>query len=83
MNLKDLRGEIFIEEGAVFNRKLVNKSSQKLTSMLGDYGYAFANVNPVPDIDKINNIVNFNFLLEPGKRIYVRRIIIMVFAGRY
>ena len=74
VNLKDLRGEIFIEEGAVFNRKLVNKSSQKLTSMLGDYGYAFANVNPVPDIDKINNIVNFNFLLEPGKRIYVRRI---------
>ena len=73
-NLKDLRKEIFIKEGDVFNRKLVNQSSQKLTSMLGNYGYAFANVNAVPDIDKINNIVNFNFLLEPGKRIYVRRI---------
>ena len=63
-----------MKEGDVFNRKLVNQSSQKLTSMLGNYGYAFANVNAVPDIDKINNIVNFNFLLEPGKRIYVRRI---------
>jgi len=74
VNLKDLSDELLIKEGDVFNRNLVNESTQNMTRKLGDYGYAFANINPIPDIDKINNIINFDFYLDPGKRIYVRRI---------
>jgi len=74
LSLKDIEDELTVKEGDIFNRKLVNESTRKMTLKLGDYGYAFANVNAVPDIDRINNIVNFDFLLEPGKRIYVRRI---------
>jgi outer membrane protein insertion porin family len=74
LTLESLENELSIKKGDVFNRKLVNQSTKKMTSRLGDYGYAFANVNATPDIDKINNVVSFNFSLEPGKRIYVRRI---------
>ena len=77
LNLEVLENEISIKKGDVFNRKLVNQSTKNMTTKLGDYGYAFANVNATPDIDKINNIVSFNFTLEPGKRIYVRRINVM------
>jgi len=74
LSLKDLREQLLIKEGDIFNRKLVNQSSKAMSSKLGDYGYAFANVNIKPDIDKVNNVVGFNFLLDPGKKIYVRRI---------
>jgi len=74
LSLKDIEDELTFKEGDIFNRKLINESTRKMTLKLGDYGYAFANVNAIPDIDKINNIVNFDFLLESGKRIYVRRI---------
>ena len=74
VTLESLKSELFIKEGDIFNRKLVNQSTKAMSNKLGNYGYAFANVNAMPDIDKINNIVNFNFTLDSGKRIYVRRI---------
>jgi outer membrane protein insertion porin family len=41
---------------------------------LGDQGYAFANVNAVPEVDEKNATVAFTFFIDPGKRVYVRRI---------
>ena len=40
----------------------------------GSEGYAFANVNANPDIDKEKRTVKFTFLIDPGRRVYVRRI---------
>jgi len=74
VTLESLRSELSFQEGDVFNRKLVNESTKAMSNRLGNYGYAFANVNAIPDIDKVNNIINFNFTLDSGKRIYVRRI---------
>ncbi len=74
VNIADLKKEILVKSGDIFNRKLVNESSTKMTKALGNFGYAFANVNAIPNIDKINNIVSFDFTVDPGKKIYVRRI---------
>ncbi|MDC0422709.1 outer membrane protein assembly factor BamA [Methylophilaceae bacterium] len=74
LSLKDLKDQVLVKEGDIFNRKLINQSSAAMTSKLGDYGFAFANINLIPKIDKVKNIVDFNFLLDPGKKIYVRRI---------
>jgi outer membrane protein insertion porin family len=41
---------------------------------LGDDGYAFANVNAVPTIDRDNKEVTLTFFVDPGRRAYVRRI---------
>ena len=72
--IEELKNELLIKKGDLFNRKLVNESSTNMTKKLGNYGYAFANVNAVPTIDKIKNVVDFDFYIEPGKKIYVRRI---------
>ena len=41
---------------------------------MGVDGYAFANVNAVPDIDRAKNTVAFTFYVDAGRRVYVRKI---------
>lgn len=72
--LSDLEKDLSISEGDVFNRSKVNESTSKVAKSLGNFGYAFANVSSVPTIDKDKHRVNFTFFIDPGKKIYVRRI---------
>jgi outer membrane protein insertion porin family len=45
-----------------------------ITDRLGDDGYAFANINANPEIDQENRQAGFTFFIDPGRRVYVRRI---------
>lgn len=65
---------IHLRRGEVFSRKQVVGSSEKITSYLGDNGYAFANVTNIPEIDSETQEVDITFYIDPGKRVYVRRI---------
>lgn len=71
---EDLFDLVKIREGDVFSRKLVTETSKALTDRLGEEGYAFANINAVPDIDQEKEEVDLTFFVDPGKRVYVRRI---------
>lgn len=65
---------VTIKPGDVFSRKAITDMSKKITDALGETGYAFANVNPIPEVDKEKAEVSFTFFIDPGKRVYVRRI---------
>lgn len=65
---------ISIKPGGVFSRKKITDSSKAISDQLGEEGYAFANVNAVPDIDKKKRTVALTFFVDPGRRVYVRRI---------
>lgn len=65
---------ITIKKDAIFSRKAVTKSSEYLTDRLGNDGYAFANVNAVPKINRDSRRVTLTFFVDPGRRAYVRRI---------
>lgn len=65
---------VTIKKDAIFSRKRITESTELLTNRLGDDGYAFANVNAVPDIDRESRQVNLTFFVDPGRRAYVRRI---------
>lgn len=71
---EELRKLIKIAPGEIFSRRKVTESSNAITERLGRDGYAFANVNSIPDVDKDNKLVALNFFIDPGKRISVRRI---------
>ncbi|HAI96209.1 MAG TPA: hypothetical protein DCL50_02090, partial [Methylococcaceae bacterium] len=43
--------------------------------VLGHAGYSFANVNMIPEINSENSTVKVTFFVDPGKRVYVRRVI--------
>lgn len=65
---------IDVRRGDLFERKAVTASANRITQRLGEEGYALANVNPAPEIDDEANTVEVAFLVDPGKRTYVRRI---------
>lgn len=65
---------IRLKRGTEFSRKLVLESTERVTEMLGDLGYAFANVNSIPDIDETTKEIDITFFVDPGKRVYVRRV---------
>ncbi|HKH20253.1 MAG TPA: outer membrane protein assembly factor BamA, partial [Gammaproteobacteria bacterium] len=63
-----------IKPGDTFSRGRVVKTVDGINRRLGNEGYAFANVNPIPDIDEAHKEVSLTFFIDPGQRIYVRRI---------
>ncbi len=70
----ELKSLITIEPGQVFSRSAMNETTRRMNERLGDEGYAFANVNTVPQMDEDTKQVSLTFVLDPGKRVYVRRI---------
>lgn len=71
---QELRKLIAIKPGEVFSRQVVTDSSKKISDRLGNDGYAFANVNAVPEVDKTKRTVELTFFVDPGQRVYVRRV---------
>ncbi|HXU92629.1 MAG TPA: outer membrane protein assembly factor BamA [Gallionella sp.] len=65
---------IQVKAGDIFSRKALTETSKKIGERLGQEGYAFANVNAIPEMDKEKHEVAFNFVVDPGQRVYVRRI---------
>lgn len=74
LSLQELFPLIHLKRGEVFSRKAVTASAERLTSRYSDAGYAFANINSIPDIDRENRQVAITFFVDPGKRVYVRHI---------
>lgn len=63
-----------IKSGDEFSRQKVNDSVKAITDRLSNDGYAFANVNAAPEVDKEKHQAAFTFYIDPGRRVYVRRI---------
>jgi outer membrane protein insertion porin family len=63
-----------INAGDVYSRKRVTDTVTRISDSLGNEGYAFANVNTVPDTDDETREVDLTFFVDPGKRVYVRRV---------
>ncbi len=76
----DLQRLIKMKPGDEFSRKDVVATSSAIVDRLGQEGFAFANVDVQPDIDDNKKDVGLRFVVEPGKRVYVRRI---YFTGQY
>ncbi|MCS6786964.1 MAG: outer membrane protein assembly factor BamA [Thiobacillaceae bacterium] len=70
----ELRQMVSLKLGEVFSREKLNESIQRIGERLGNDGYAFANVNAAPEVDKDKREVGLTLLLDPGRKVYVRRI---------
>lgn len=70
----ELRRLVQIKAGDVFSREKLNETTKAISDRLGAQGYAFANVNAAPEVDKEKRQVAFTIFIDPGKRVYVRRI---------
>ncbi|HHH36156.1 MAG TPA: outer membrane protein assembly factor BamA [Gammaproteobacteria bacterium] len=70
----ELRKLLRIGAGDVFSRRRITESVNAISERLGQEGFAFANITPSPDIDKTRREVSLTFLVDPGRRVYVRHI---------
>jgi outer membrane protein insertion porin family len=70
----ELRKLVTLKPGEVFARDRLTESTRRISERLGNDGYAFANVNAVPELDKEKSTVAFTLFVDPGRRVYVNRI---------
>lgn len=65
---------VIIEDGETFSRREVDASANAISSGLADFGYAFADVDPLTRVNDDDKTVDLTFFIDPGKRAYVRQI---------
>jgi len=70
----EVRKLLKMKSGDTFSRARLTESTKAISDRLGNDGYAFANVNATPQLDKEKRTADFTFFIDPGRRVYVRRI---------
>jgi outer membrane protein insertion porin family len=70
----ELQQLVEIGPGEIFNRKLITATQKLIQDRLGEDGYAFAKVDPVPTPNDKDHTVSLTFFIDPGNRVYVRNI---------
>jgi outer membrane protein insertion porin family len=70
----ELQKLVTLKPGEVFERDRLTETTKKIGDRLGNDGYAFANVNAVPELDRDKATVAFTLFVDPGRRVYVNRI---------
>ncbi len=74
LDKKTFEGLIVSKKGETFARNLTEASAERMKIILGNLGYAFAEITPVPETDKENKTVDVTYFVDPGKRVYVRNV---------
>lgn len=70
----ELTSLVTLKAGEPYSGERMNESTKKISERMGVFGYAFANVNAVPEINREKGEVAFTIFVDPGKRVYVRQI---------
>ncbi len=70
----ELQNLIKIKKDDIFNREKITESTKGMNARLGNDGFAFSNVNAIPEINKEDHTASFTFFVDPGRKVYVRRI---------
>ena len=65
---------VTVKPGDTFSRKALTDSSTAISDHLSNDGYAFVNVNAIPELDRDKHEVGFTFMVDPGHRVYVRQL---------
>lgn len=65
---------VVIRPGEAYNVDQVVQSTKAFTDYFGRFGYAFAQVEAKPEVDRVNNRVAIVLQADPSRRAYVRRL---------
>lgn len=70
----ELRKMVKVKPGDPYSRAAIADTTKAISERLGNDGYAFANVNAAPELNKEKREVAFTLFVDPGRRVYVRSI---------
>ncbi len=71
---EEFKSLVRIKPGEAYNADTVTETTKAFTDYFGTFGFAFARVDVIPEIDRVNNRVAFVLQGDPSRRAYVRRI---------
>lgn len=71
----ELRPYVLLRSGDTFSLGRANATADLMRKRLGVDGYAFAQIQPEPEIDRDHKLVSINFVVDPGERAYVRHVL--------
>ena len=71
---EEFKSLVTIKPGQAYNADTVTETTKAFTDYFGTFGFAFAKVDVIPEIDRVNNRVAFVLQGDPSRRAYVRRI---------
>lgn len=71
---EEFKSLVTIKPGEPYNADAVAETTKAFTEYFGTFGFAFAKVEAVPQIDRASNRVVFVVQAEPSRRAYVRRV---------
>src|SRR5690606_24066506 len=69
-----LRQFIMVKPGETYSLRKITASSDAMKLRLGLSGYAFATIDPVPQVNESTKDITVTFVIDPKNRVYVRRI---------
>ncbi|AEG92841.1 outer membrane protein assembly factor BamA [Ramlibacter tataouinensis] len=70
----EFKSLVTIRPGEPYNADQVAETTKAFTDYFGNFGYAFANVEARPEVDRVSNRVAFVIVADPARRAYVRRV---------
>jgi outer membrane protein insertion porin family len=70
----DFRQRVQVRPGQPYRGEDVSATQRAFSDLFGRFGYAFARVEPRPEIDRATGQVVVVFAADPQRRVYVRRI---------
>jgi outer membrane protein insertion porin family len=71
---EQLRALLRTESGDTYNADQIEDSILALTEEIGELGYAFVEINPIPTKDDENRSIDLTYVINEGSRVYVERI---------
>ncbi|MEX1222087.1 MAG: outer membrane protein assembly factor BamA [Idiomarina sp.] len=63
-----------IESGTLYNAAQITFIEESIARFYSNLGYAYPEIDSIPEIDEENNEVDIVFSVNPGQRVYVNRI---------
>lgn len=70
----ELRRLIFLKGGDTYSLRNVTATTEAMKLRLGVDGYAFATIDPVPQVNAETKEISLTFVVDPKNRVYVRRV---------
>jgi outer membrane protein insertion porin family len=74
LSIRQIKRLIDIDKGDVFSRKKITEATTEISNELGNMGFGFPAINANPIINEVNKTVFIEFIVDPGRHVYVRRI---------
>ncbi|MFA6444591.1 MAG: outer membrane protein assembly factor BamA [Sterolibacterium sp.] len=71
---EELKKLVILRPGETFSREKLTETTKLISERLSNEGYAFANVNAAPELDKAKHEAAFTIFVDPGRRVYVRQV---------